>query len=195
MGLLILGLIIFLGVHLVSALPRKRHKLVRTLGEKTFKLVYAVLSLVGLIIIIWGYSLASNVSNPVVLFDLPYGLRHITMLLVYLAFVLFISAGMKGYIRYWVRHPMILSVKLWAFGHLLVKGGDLAGLLLFGSFLAWGIFSRISSKKREAVGLLKTRDFEPNWVHDAIAIVVGTALYFAFALYFHKALIGVPVIN
>jgi len=195
MGLLVAGLIVFLGIHIVSALPRKRHKLMKSLGENNFKIVYSALSFIGLIMIIWGYSRASNVTDPVVLFDLPYGLRHITMLLVYLAFVLFVAANLKGYIGYWTRHPMVLGIKLWAFGHLLVKGGDLAGLLLFGSFLAWGIFARISAKKREQVGLLKTRNFEPNWLHDVIAIAIGTALYFAFALYLHKALIGVPVIN
>ena len=193
MGLLILGLVLFLGIHLVPALPRKRHKIVKMLGEKSYKLAYAALAFLGLVLIIWGY--ASVYNDPVVLFDLPLGLRHVTMLLVLIAFILFASARLKGYLRYWTRHPQILSVKLWAFGHLLVKGGDLAGLLLFGGFLAWGIFARISLKKREQFGMVRTRDFEPNWLHDVIAVAIGVGVYLAFAFYLHKVLIGVPLIH
>lgn len=193
MGLLILGLVVFLGIHLVPALPRKRHKLVKLLGDQGYKIFYAVTALLGLGLIIWGY--AQSLEEPMVLFDLPYGMRHATMALVLLAFIFFASARLKGYLRYWVRHPLILAVKLWAFAHLLVKGGDLAGLLLFGAFLAWAVFARISAKKREAVGLVKTRDFEPNWLHDVIAVVIGVALYLAFAFYLHNVLIGVPLIR
>ncbi len=193
MGILLLGLALFLGIHLVPALPRKRHKLIKMVGEKNYKLIYSITAFLGLILIIWGY--ARQFNDPVVLFDLPMELRHVTMLFVLVAFILFVSARLKGYIRYWVRHPQLLSVKLWAFGHLLVKGGDLAGLLLFGGFLMWAIFARISVKKREQFGMVKTRDFQPNWVHDVIAVVIGGGLYVAFAFYLHKVLIGVPLIH
>ncbi len=193
MGILLLGLALFLGIHLVPALPRKRHKLIKMVGEKNYKLIYSITAFIGLILIIWGY--ARQFNDPVVLFDLPMELRHVTMLFVLVAFILFVSARLKGYIRYWVRHPQLLSVKLWAFGHLLVKGGDLAGLLLFGGFLMWAIFARISVKKREQFGMVKTRDFQPNWVHDVIAVVIGGGLYVAFAFYLHKVLIGVPLIH
>ena len=193
MGILLLGLALFLGIHLVPALPRKRHKLIKMVGEKNYKLIYSITAFLGLILIIWGY--ARQFNDPVVLFDLPMELRHVTMLFVLVAFILFVSARLKGYIRYWVRHPQLLSVKLWAFGHLLVKGGDLAGLLLFGGFLLWAIFARISVKKREQFGMVKTRDFQPNWVHDVIAVVIGGGLYVAFAFYLHKVLIGVPLIH
>lgn len=193
MGILLLGLALFLGIHLVPALPRKRHKLIKMVGEKNYKLIYSITAFLGLILIIWGY--ARQFNDPVVLFDLPMELRHVTMLFVLVAFILFVSARLKGYIRYWVRHPQLLSVKLWAFGHLLVKGGDLAGLLLFGGFLMWAIFARISVKKREQFGMVKTRDFQPKWVHDVIAVVIGGGLYVAFAFYLHKVLIGVPLIH
>lgn len=193
MGILIVGLLIFIGIHLVPALPRKKHKFVKLLGDKGYKIAYGVLAVLGLVLIIWGY--AQTLENPVVLFDLPYGMRHATMLLVLLAFILFASARLNGYLRYYARHPLTLAVKLWAFGHLLVKGGILAGLLLFGGFLAWAVFARISAKKREAAGLIKTRDFAPNWVHDVIAVVVGLGLYVAFAFYLHNVLIGVPLIR
>ncbi len=193
MALLILGMLVFFGIHLLPSLPRKRHKLIKLLGEKGYKITYGLIAFVGLVLIIWGY--ASTYNNPVVLFDMPLALRHITMLLVLFSFIFLVAARLKGYLRYWMRHPQLLAVKLWAFGHLLVKGGDLAGLLLFGGFLAWAIFARISAKKREQFGLIKTRNFEPNWLNDVIAVVVGGLLYAAFAFYLHKVLIGVPLLH
>lgn len=194
MGLMILGLFLFIGIHMVPALPRKKFKIVKVVGAKNYQIIHSVMSFVGLVLIIWGYSSTYN-NDPVVLFDLPLGMRHLTMLLVLLSFILFASSHLKGHITYWVRHPMVLGIKLWAVGHLLVKGGDLAGLVLFGSLLAWAIVARISLKKREQFGMVKTRNFEPNWLHDVIAVVAGTAVYLAFAFYLHKLLIGVPIIN
>ena len=193
MALLILGMVVFFGIHLLPSMPRRRHKLVKLLGEKTYKIIYGAIAFLGLVMIIWGY--ARTYHAPIVLFDMPLALRHVTMLLVLISFIFFVSARLKGYLRYWARHPQLLAVKLWAFGHLLVKAGDLAGLLLFGGFLAWAIFLRISAKKREQFGLLKTRNFEPNWVNDVIAVVIAVALYAAFAFYLHKVLIGVPLIH
>lgn len=191
MWVLILGLVLFLGVHLLSALPRKRHKLVRQLGENKYKLIYSAIALIGLIIIIWGYALARPVA--LVLYEPPFELRHLAMLLVLIAFLLLPAAKLSGNIRYWMRHPQITAVKLWAFAHLLVNG-DLASVLLFGSFLVWGIFDRISLKKREKFGMVRTRDFKPKFMHDIYAIVIGVGLYAAFAFYLHGLLFGQPLI-
>lgn len=192
MWVLILGLVLFLGIHTLPALPRKRHKLFRRLGENTYKLVFTAISLIGLALIIWGYASVSD-EDPI-LFDMPHGLNHLTMLLVLIAFILFASSFFKGYIKYGVRHPQITAVKVWALAHLLVKGGDVAALILFGSFLAWAVFDRISLKKREQIGLVKTRNFSPNWLHDVAAVVIGVLVYLGFMFYLHKFLIGVPII-
>lgn len=192
MWILILGLLLFLGIHLLPALPRKRHKMFRRLGEKNYKLVFTGVSLIGLVLIIWGY--ARMADSDMVLFDLPHGLSHLTMLLVLVAFVLFAASFFSGHIKYWVRHPQVTAVKIWAVAHLLVKGGDVAALLLFGSFLAWGVFARISLKKREQIGLVRTRNFTPVWTHDVAAVAIGGAVFVAFVAYLHKLLIGVPIV-
>ncbi len=192
MWVLILGLVLFLGVHLVPALPRKRHKLFRRLGEKNYKLAFTAVSLIGLVLIIWGYARVAD--TDLILFDLPHGLNHLTMLLVLVAFILFASSFFSGHIKYWVRHPQVTAVKVWALAHLLVKGGDMAALLLFGSFLAWGVFARISLKKREQIGLVKTRNFTPKVTHDLAAVAIGGGVFVAFVLYLHKLLIGVPIV-
>ncbi len=191
MWVLILGLLLFLGIHLLSALPRKRHKLVRQLGEKKFKLIYSAIALIGLVTIIWGYAIARPVAP--VLYEPPFELRHLAMLLVLIAFLLLPAAKLSGNIRYWMRHPQITAVKLWAFAHLLVNG-DLASVLLFGSFLAWGVFDRISLKKREKFGLVRTRDFKPKVIHDIYAVLIGVGLYAAFAYYLHGVLFGQPLL-
>lgn len=192
MWVLIAGLVLFLGIHTLPALPRKRHKMFRRLGDKNYKLAFTAISLIGLVLIIWGYSMVSD-QDPI-LFDMPHGLNHLTMLLVMIAFVLFASSFFQGRIRYWVRHPQVLAVKVWALAHLLVKGGDVAALLLFGSFLAWAVFDRISLKKREQIGMVRTRDFTPKILHDVYAVVAGVAVYLAFVFYLHKWLIGVPIV-
>lgn len=190
MWVLFLGLVLFLGIHLLSALPRKRHKLVRQLGEKNYKLVYSAIALIGFVTIIYGYATARPVA--MVLYEPPFELRHIAMLLILIAFLLLPAAKLSGNIRYWTRHPQITAIKFWAFAHLLVNG-DLASVLLFGSFLAWGVFDRISLKKREQFGLVKTRNFKPKILHDILAIAIGCGLYFAFAFYLHGILFGQPL--
>jgi uncharacterized membrane protein len=191
MWVLILGLALFLGIHLTTALPRKRHKLVRQLGENKYKLVFSSFAIVGLVLIIIGYAMARPTAT--VLYEPPFELRHLAMLLVLISFLMFPAARLSGHIRYWLRHPQITAVKIWAFAHLLVNG-DLASVLLFGSFLAWGIFDRISLKKREQFGLVRTRNFTPKITHDILAVVIGAGLYAAFAFYLHGLLFGQPLL-
>jgi len=106
---------------------------------------------------------------------------------------MFPAARLSVHIRYWLRLPQITAVKVWAFAHLLVNG-DLASVLLFGSFLAWGVFDRISLKKREQFGLVRTRNFTPKITHDILALIIGAGLYAAFAFYLHGLLFGQPLL-
>ena len=191
MTVLILGLALFLGIHLTTALPRKRHKLVRQFGENKYKLLFSIFALAGLVLIVIGYAMAR--PTAIALYEAPIELRHLAMLLVLISFLMFPAARLSGHIRYWLRHPQITAVKIWAFAHLLVNG-DLASVLLFGSFLAWGVFDRISLKKREQFGLVRTRNFSPKITHDILAIVIGAGLYAAFAFYLHGLLFGQPLL-
>lgn len=191
MWVLILGLALFLGIHLTTALPRKRHKLVRQFGENKYKLLFSIFALAGLVLIVIGYAMAR--PTAIALYEAPIELRHLAMLLVLISFLMFPAARLSGHIRYWLRHPQITAVKIWAFAHLLVNG-DLASVLLFGSFLAWGVFDRISLKKREQFGLVRTRNFSPKITHDILAIVIGAGLYAAFAFYLHGLLFGQPLL-
>jgi uncharacterized membrane protein len=197
MLLLILGLLLFLGAHSLAIVsPQARHAAASRLGEGVFKGTYSLLSLVGLVLIVWGYSAAR--AAPVVLYTPPMGLRHATVLLMLPAFVLLVAAYTRGHIKARTKHPMLAATKLWAVSHLL-SNGTFADVLLFGSVLAWAVADRISVARRErqavaASSMTSTAD-NPKGLHDVIAVVVGLAIFAWFLLQGHAWLIGVSPIT
>jgi uncharacterized membrane protein len=150
-------------------------------------------SLVGLLLIIWGYGLSRE--NPLVLYSLPGGFRHLAALLMLPVFVLLLATYLPGRIQHTARHPMLLAVKLWALSHLLaqsVTGGTLADVLLFGGFLAWAVADRISLKRRAQAGALRPVPALPaGRANDIIALVGGLAIYAWFVGGAHAWLFGV----
>jgi uncharacterized membrane protein len=187
---LIVGLVLFLGVHSVSIVsPLGRQQLVRQMGEGGYKGLYTLVSFVGLGLIVWGYGLAREA--PVLLYTLPTGFRHLAALLMLPVFVLLLAAYLPGRIQRAAKHPMLLSVKLWALAHLLANG-TFADVLLFGGFLVWAVADRISVKRRAAAGLMRSAPALPGSVaNDAIALVGGLVLYAVFVLWLHGWLFGV----
>lgn len=190
MSWLIAGLVLFLGVHSVSIVsPLGRQQLARQMGEAGYKGLYTLVSFVGLGLIVWGYGLAREA--PVLLYTLPTGFRHLAALLMLPVFVLLLAAYLPGRIQRAAKHPMLLSVKLWALAHLLANG-TLADVLLFGGFLAWAVADRISVKRRAAAGLMRSAPALPgSAANDAIALVGGLVLYAVTVLWLHGRLFGV----
>jgi uncharacterized membrane protein len=190
MAWLIVGLVLFLGVHSVSIVsPLGRQQLARQMGEAGYKGLYTLVSFVGLGLIVWGYGLAREA--PVLLYTLPTGVRHLAALLMLPVFVLLLAAYLPGRIQRAAKHPMLLSVKLWALAHLLANG-TLADVLLFGGFLVWAVADRISVKRRAAAGLMRSAPALPgSAANDAIALVGGLVLYAVFVLWLHGWLFGV----
>jgi uncharacterized membrane protein len=191
---LILGLLLFLGVHSVAIVsPGGRERLMTRLGEGAYKGLYSLVSAVGLGLIVWGYALSREA--PVLLFHMPGGFRHLAALLLLPVFVLLLAAYLPGRIQRAARHPMLLAVKLWALAHLLAQsstGGSLADLLLFGGFLVWAVFDRVSLKRRAQVGDLRPVPALPaSGANDLIAVVGGLALYALTVVWAHQALFGV----
>ncbi len=190
MSMLILGLVIFLGVHATSIFaPAWRNAQVAARGEAVWKGGYALLSLIGLALIVYGYGMARG--NPVVLYEPPAFLRHVAWTLMLPVFPLLLAAYLPGRISAATKHPMLLAVKLWALAHLLANG-DLASLLLFGAFLAWAVADRISLKRRPVLpGTSRAASAPAGRYNDAMAIVAGLGLYAAFLGVLHVWLIGV----
>jgi uncharacterized membrane protein len=185
MGLLVAGLVVFLGIHSIAIFaPAQRARLLARWGEGGWKGVYSVISLIGFVMIVYGFGLARQ--SPVVLYTSPHWMRHVTFLFMLPVFPLLLAAYLPGRIKTAAKHPMLAAVKFWALAHLLCNG-MLADVLLFGGFLAWAVLDRISLKRRTQV--LHTAP--PGRFNDLIAVVLGLALYVVFILWAHARLFGV----
>ncbi|MCA1779936.1 MAG: NnrU family protein [Xanthomonadaceae bacterium] len=187
---LIVGLILFLGIHSISivALPL-RERLAAGFGEWPYKGLYSLFAVVGLVLIVFGYGQAR--LDPTVVYTPPTWTAHITMLLMLPVFTALLATYLPGRISRALKHPMLFAVKLWALAHLL-SNGALADLLLFGGFLAWAVVDRISMKSRQQRPIPRAPDRAFN---DVIAVIGGLGLYVAFAFWLHPAWIGVPVMG
>ena len=183
---LVVGLVIFLGIHSVSIVARPwRDAMVARLGAGTWKGLYSLVALLGFVLMIGGYSAAR--LEPSLLYVPPVGLRHLAGLLMLPVFPLLFATYLPGRLKRWAKHPMLVAVKLWALAHLLANG-MLADVLLFGSLLLWAVLDRISLKRR-APQPLPTTPTTP-W-NDVLAVVLGLTLYAAFAMIWHQRLFGV----
>jgi uncharacterized membrane protein len=193
MGLLvlILGLILFFGVHTLTIQRKLRAQAIAAVGEGGYKIGYSLASFAGLALIIWGFALYRatgwiDVWNP------PTFLKHITVALMLPAVIMVVASYIRGRIYTTLKHPMLTGIKLWAASHLLANG-DLGSIILFGSFLAWAVYDRISLKSRSDAGAPPIPVGGPG--NDLIAIAVGLVAYLALAFAFHPVVIGVPVVG
>ena len=191
MTLLVLGLVLFLGVHSVRVVAdRWRSATIARLGEGPWKGVYSLVSLAGLALVVWGYGLARQ--DPVLLWTPPVAMRHLASLLVLLAFVLLAAAYVpRNHIKNRLRHPMVLGVKLWALAHLL-SNGNLADVVLFGSFLVWAVLSFRAARQRDDAAALAPGPHRHSSLRaTAITGVLGVVAWAGFAVWGHSAWIGV----
>ncbi|HEY9281123.1 MAG TPA: NnrU family protein [Eoetvoesiella sp.] len=188
MIILILGLVIFLGTHSIRIFAedwrvaqRKRY------GEGPWKLAYSLVSIIGFVLIVWGFAMARY--EPIVLWSAPAAMRHIAALLTAISFVFLVAAYVpRNSIKAGLHHPMILGVKVWAFAHLLANG-TLADLILFGSFLVWAVFSYIAARKRDR---LANTQYPAGTIRGTVVtVVVGIVAWAVFAFWLHGVLIGV----
>jgi uncharacterized membrane protein len=187
MSLLVLGLILFLGVHSAAIVaPGWRAAQVERRGERVWKGGYTLISLLGFVLLIYGYGLARQAPIPV--YSPPGALRHLALLLMLPVFPLLFTAYLPGRIKRAAGHPMLLAVQLWAVSHLLTNG-MLADVLLFGGFLVWAVACLVSIKHRTASS--KAPGAPPGAFNDLIALAGGLAVYGVFLLWVHRWLIGV----
>lgn len=188
MTYLILGLIVFLGVHSVRIVADGWRIATRArIGAMTWKGLYSLASAIGFGLIIWGFGLARQ--QPVQLWSPPTGMRHLASLLTLAAFVLMVAAYVPGNrIKARVHHPMVLSVMVWSLAHLLANG-NLGHVVLFGAFLAWSVVDYLSSRRRDQVN--GTRYPAGTAGATGVTVAIGVGTWIAFALWLHGLLIGV----
>ena len=195
---LILGLVVFLGVHSLKFLaPTRRAAWIEELGERRFKGRYSIASALGLALIVVGYAQAR--LDPVLVWVPPHGVRHLALLLVWLAFVFILSAYFPGNeIKGRLHHPMIVGVKTWAIAHLLING-MLHQMVLFASFLVWAVVAFIFARKRdrqaaralEEAGLAPETPMPASRAATSLVFSIGTVVYICFAVWGHLWLVGV----
>jgi uncharacterized membrane protein len=184
MTLLIIGIVVFLGLHLLPTVSGWREELVGRLGENGYKALFSLLSIAGFVLLVYGFAKA-----PVIQVWSPPGwTRWVAIVLMLPAFIFLVAAYVPGKIKANLKHPFLVAIKTWALAHL-IANGDLASIILFGSFLAYAVYDRISLKRRPATGLVTVAATGPPR-NDLIAVAVGTLLYVAFLVWLHPLLIG-----
>jgi uncharacterized membrane protein len=186
----ILGLAILLGAHVFVTMRDRRAALVAKIGEWPYRGLFSLVAIVG--IVLTGYGFASyRAAGLITIWSPPGWTRHIVEALMWPACILVVAAYIPGNIKRRLKHPLLVGVKTWAFAHLCANG-DLGGMILFGSILAWAVYDRIALKRRSDDGSPPLAT-QMSWPHnDLIAIVVGTIVYFALGFVFHPVVIGVP---
>ena len=192
MAILILGLVLFLGVHSIRIVADGwRTATMGRVGELPWKAVYALLSIVGFVLIVWGFGLARQ--QPVQLWLAPRGMRHLASLLTLVAFILLAATYVpRNAIKARLHHPMVLGVKVWALAHLLANG-NVAHMVLFGAFLVWAVLSFRAARARDrAAGTVYPAGTASG---TGITVVVGVAVWALFAFWAHGYLIGIRPIG
>jgi uncharacterized membrane protein len=184
MTLLIIGIVVIIGIHLVPAFSVVRERLIERLGTNGYRLLFSVISTLGLVLLIWGFARAPVIQ----VWSPPTWTRYVAMALMLPVFLLLIAAYLPGKIKAKLKHPFLVAIKTWALAHL-IANGDLASIILFGSFLAYAAFDRIALKRRVATGLVTVPETGPAR-NDLIAVVGGLILYVVFLVWLHPLLIG-----
>jgi len=189
LAILVLGLALFLGAHVFVTLRTPRAALIKGLGEGRYKGLMALVSLAGLILIGYGFG-QYRATGWIDVWSPPAWTYYITQILMWPASIFVVAAYSRGNIWRALKHPMLVGVKTWAAAHL-ISNGDLGSIVLFGSFLAWAVYDRITLKHRSDPGAPAI----PAGGHryDTIALVVGTVLYLALGFIFHPLVVGVAV--
>jgi uncharacterized membrane protein len=185
----ILGLVVFLGAHVFVSMRGHRAALIAKLGEGPYKGVFSLVSIVGLVLIGYGFA-RYRAEGLIPLWYPPAWTRHIVEAAMWPASILLVAAYIPGDIKRLLKHPLLVAVKLWAAAHLCANG-DLGGIILFASVLAWAVYDRITLKRRTDPGALPIP--MGGLRNDIVAVVLGTILYALLGLAFHPFVIGLPV--
>lgn len=185
MQTLVAGLVIFFAAHAFAMCRAPRERLVQRLGPLVYRGLFSLVSIVGFVLIVRGYAHAPLVT----VWTPPTWMRHVTMTLMLPVFVFFTAAYLPGHIKARIKNPMLMGLKTWATAHLLANG-DLAGMLLFGSFLVYGVVDLIAVKRSGRSPVVAA----PRAVYDIVAVVVGLGVYVLFVVWAHAHLIGRPLL-
>lgn len=185
---LLIGLLIFFGIHSMSVIALPLRDRLAAKSALSWKVFYSIASVLGIVLIVMGYGELR--AEPTILYTTPFWMRYVAAVLLLPFFVFFLASLLPGRIQARLKNPLLIAVKTWALAHLLVNGA-LADVLVFGSFLFWAVAVRLSMKNRAPRHYPRAPQSPAN---DAIVLIAGLALYVATVLWLHEWLFGVPVI-
>jgi uncharacterized membrane protein len=189
LAILIVGLVLFIGAHVFVTQRDARAAVIARIGERPYKGLFALVSLLGLILIGYGFG-EYRANGWVDIWQPPRWTYYLTQILMWPASIFVVAAYIRGNIWRRLKHPMLIGVKTWAVAHL-IANGDLGSILLFGSFLGWAGYDRVTLKHRADAGAPPIPAGGRR--NDIVALVVGTVLYLALGFVFHPLVVGVPV--
>lgn len=189
LAILILGLVVFLGTHVFVTFRDMRAALMARLGHG-YRALFALVSLAGLALIVWGYA-DYRAHGLIAVWSPPAFMRHVTIGLMLFASIFMTAAFVASHVKSKLKHPMLAAIKTWALAHLL-SNGDLGSILLFGSFLAWGVYARIAAKRRGDRGAVTA---PAGWTNDVLVLILGIVVFLVLGYAFHPFVIGVPVLG
>jgi uncharacterized membrane protein len=189
MKLLIAAIVVFFAIHLVPTMTELRDRLIERLGQTGYRAAFAILSTASLILLIFAFAKAPAVT----VWSPPDWTRWIAIVLMLPAFIFLVAAYVPGKIMEKLKHPFLVAIKTWALAHL-IANGDLASMILFGSFLAYAVYDRISLKAgRKPTSLIGTQG-PARPINDGVAVALGTVLYLVTLFWLHRLVIGVSPI-
>ena len=186
LAILIAGLVVFLGSHVFVTARGQRAAVIARIGEGAYKVLFAAISLLGIFLIGYGFG-QYRATEWINVWYPPRWTYYVTQLLMWPASIFVVAAYIRGNIWRTLKHPMLVGVKTWAVAHL-IANGDLGSILLFGSFLLWAGYDRMTLNRRADPGAPAIPAGGRR--NDIIAVVVGTLLYLALGLVFHPLVIG-----
>ncbi len=190
MGFLVLiaGLLVFLGTHVFVSMRGARAAAMARLGIVGYRIAFSLVSIAGLVLIVWGYGLY-RAHEWIDVWMPPAFTRHIAVTLMLFSVIFMTAVFFQSHIKAKLKYPMLASVKTWALAHL-IANGDLGSILMFGTFLGWAVFARISAKRRtdEVAAVAPS-----GYTNDGIVVVLGIVIFLALGYVFHPIFIGVPV--
>ncbi|MCK0195400.1 NnrU family protein [Ancylobacter sp. 6x-1] len=188
MIMMFVGLLLFLGPHIFTTNRAARAAVIARIGEGPYKLLYAVVSTLGVLITAYGFGEWRS-EGPRQLYHPLVAMRHVNFLLMLIASIAAVSAYVPSHIRAWLKQPLLVAVKIWALAHILVNG-DAASLTLFLIILAWAVYDRIAVKRRGDPLPVAPK----GWGGDVVAVLGGLVLYAALVFLFHPYVVRVPLI-
>jgi uncharacterized membrane protein len=187
LAILILGLIVFVATHSFVTFRAARAATIERLGLTAYRGLFAIVSLAALVLIVWGYG-EYRAHGWVQVWSPPGFMRHVTVGLMLISVILVTAYFVPSRIKTKANHPLLAGIKTWALAHLL-SNGDLGSILLFGTFLAWGVYARIAVKRRTDFVVPPA---PAGWTNDAVVVVIGIVVFLALGYAFHPIVIGVP---